>query len=88
MVVADASLLGTLAAIALLVVVWNAVASFVNYRERAEKPTQDNTIKRISEQQGQERFNDWMAVRAIWMAVGRALLVVAIVYVGWRLFKA
>ncbi len=52
-----------IAVVAILLVM--RVLSFLNYKDRAEIPTQENTIKRIAEHQGAERFATWKVTRAV-----------------------
>lgn len=51
------------AIIAILLVMW--LASFFDYKGRAEVPTQENVIRRIAEHQGAERFAAWKVTRAV-----------------------
>ena len=54
------------------------LASFFDYKGRAEGPTQENVIKRIAEHQGAERFETWKLTRAVLTIVG---LVIVVLYV-------
>lgn len=87
MVIASASFerLGVVVVILAAWWIYNQLVDFFDYGTRAERPTQDNTIKRVAEQQGLERFNRWMAVRSAMNAVMAAVLIVALllVYRGW-----
>lgn len=53
------------------------LASFFDYKARAEVPTQENVIKRIAEHQGAERFGVWKLTRSV-LRVG---VVIALVWV-------
>jgi hypothetical protein len=81
MVFASSQVLLTLVAIAAIVMVINLVIGFFNLKEMSEKATVDNTIKRISEQQGLERFNVWMAVRSVLSIVGVVVLAIVALFV-------
>jgi hypothetical protein len=64
-----------IAIIAILLVI--RLASFFDYKERAEVPTQENVIKRIAEHQGAARFGSWKVTRSV-LRVG---LIIAVVWV-------
>jgi hypothetical protein len=52
----------------LTVVVWLALAQVLkalNYKARAEIPTQENVVKRIAEHQGAQRFAWWKVVNGL-----------------------
>jgi hypothetical protein len=59
-------------------VVWFVGAQVVqalNYKSRAEIPTQENVVKRIAEHQGAQRFGRWKVVNALISAVFWTVLV-------------
>jgi Tfp pilus assembly protein PilE len=66
-----------IAIVAILLVM--RVLSFLNYKERAEIPTQENTIKRIAEHQGAERFESWKLTRAVLTIAGVVIVVLYVV---------
>ena len=63
--------------------VWMAVvqvADALNYKARAEIPTQENVVKRIAEHQGAQRFARWKVVTSLirfccWAAVALGVMV-------------